>query len=142
MLQASPPVNQAASSVALPSSFACRWRPDGSGSARVHLSGELDLSTSPLFGETLRDALLNTRTVSIDLQELAFIDCSGLAVLLGAHSNAQGSGRRLVLVRGSGQVDRILKLTGLLEQLEVVDFSGGSAGANGGDPSGKTRVVK
>jgi hypothetical protein len=45
--------------------------------------------------------------------------------------------RSLIWVRGSGQVDRVLKLTGLLERLEVVDLSGGSEGTDVGAPVAK-----
>ena len=130
MSQVSPSVTSTASSLAYLSPFVCRWKPDGFGSAWVHLSGELDLSTSPLFGQALRDALQNTRTVSIDLQELAFIDCSALAVLLDASSIALELGCKLILVRGSGQVDRVMALTGILERFEVIDFFGGTGGGS------------
>lgn len=124
MAQASLSNSTAASTDALPLPFVCSWKQDGLGSACVHLSGELDLSTLPVFRQTLQDAQLNASTVSIDLQELAFVDCSGLGAILNASSVAQESGSRLALVRGSGQVDRVLKLTGLLGRLEIVDLSG------------------
>lgn len=124
MPQASLPISTAASTDVLPLPFVCSWKQDGLGSACVHLSGELDLSTLPIFRQTLQDAQLNASTVSIDLQELTFVDCSALGAILNASSVAQGSGGRLTLVRGSGQVDRVLALTGLLEQLEIVDLSG------------------
>lgn len=124
MPQASLSSSTAASTDALPLPFVCSWKQDGLGSACVHLSGELDLSTLPVFRQTLQDAQLNASTVSIDLQELAFVDCSALGAIFSANSVAQGSGSKLTLVRGSGQVDRVLELTGLLGRLEVVDLSG------------------
>jgi anti-sigma B factor antagonist len=139
MSPVSPSVTSTASSLAYLLPFVCRWKPDGFGSAWVHLSGELDLSTSPLFGQTVRDALQNACAVSIDLQELAFIDCSALAVLLDASSIAQELGCRLILVRGSGQVDRVMALTGILERFEVIDFSGRPGGGRG-SPEMSTRV--
>jgi hypothetical protein len=50
--------------------------------------------------------------VSIDLTNLEFIDCAGLAVLHDAAARAARSGRKLVLIGGSGHVQRVLDLTG------------------------------
>lgn len=125
MPQASLPISTAVSTDPLPLPFVCSWKQDGLGSACVHLSGELDLSTLPVFRQTLQDAQLNASAVSIDLQELTFVDCSALGAIFNANSAAQRSGSRLALVRGSGQVDRVLELTGLLGRLEVIDLSKG-----------------
>jgi anti-anti-sigma factor len=120
MHQVTPQKSTATGSFASPSPFACSWKSDGLGSAQVHLVGELDLSTLPSFRETLREAQLGAGTVSIDLQDLEFIDCAGLGAIVDADERRDGS--RLILERGSGQVDRVLRLTGLLERLEAVDF--------------------
>lgn len=120
--RAPPQESTATGSFASPSPFACSWKSDGLGSAWVHLEGELDLSTLRLFRETLREAQLNAHSVSIDLQDLEFIDCAGLGTIVDADARARRQGDRLILVRGSGQVDRVLRLTGLLERLEAVDF--------------------
>jgi anti-anti-sigma factor len=105
-----------------PSPFACGWKSDGFESAWIHLGGELDLATLPLFRQTLREAQQSAGAVSIDLQSLEFIDCAALGVILDAHALARREGKGLTLLRGSGQVDRVLGLTGLLEQVEVVDL--------------------
>lgn len=99
--------------------FACGWKPDGLNSAWLHLRGELDLATLPAFMKALGDARASAGVVSIDLRELDFIDCSALKAIVDANALAQSAGDRLSLVRGSGQVDRVLGLTGLLELVEV-----------------------
>ena len=114
MSQASPSIAAKACSYVPPSPFVCGWEPDGSESALIHLRGELDLSTLRSFEETLRNAQLHASTVSIDLRELEFIDCAALGVVFTASAAARQSGGSLVLVRGSGQVNRVLKLTDLL----------------------------
>lgn len=101
--------------------FACACKADGSGSVRVHLEGELDLANVPAFKRALQGAQSEARTVSLDLQELAFIDCSALKEVLDADALARKTERTFLLVRGSGQVDRVMALTGLLEQMEVVE---------------------
>lgn len=122
MPQASPSASSTASSFTPPSPFVCGWKSDGFESAWVHLGGELDLSTLPLFRETLREAQLNASIVSIDLQGLEFIDCAAVGAIVDANAFACRRGDKLILVPGSGQVDRILALTGLLEEIEVADL--------------------
>ena len=82
------------------------------------LFGELDLASSPaLEGELARAA--GRQLVIVDLRELEFIDSTGLRVLIGANNQAKEDGRRFALVRGLGQVQRLLGLTGLADQLPV-----------------------
>jgi len=52
---------------------------------------------------------------------LTFIDSTGLGVLMRTHQLAIEQGRRFGLVRGNGQVDRLLNLTGLEHELLVGD---------------------
>lgn len=105
-----------------PTPFVCDCTADGFGSVRVHLEGELDLANVPRFRRVLRAAQSRATIVSLDLQELAFVDCSALAEILEADAVARQQGSKLVLVRGSGQVDRVMALTGVLERIEIVDL--------------------
>jgi len=84
------------------------------------LSGELDVASGPeLEAELTRAA--DRELVVVDLRELEFIDSTGLGVIVKGHQRAQEAGRRLALVRGRGQVQRLLGLTGLSDQLPVAD---------------------
>lgn len=57
----------------------------------------------------------------VDLRGLTFVDSTGLGVLVRAHQLAKQENRRFGLVRGDGQVTRLLTLTGLEEELLVRD---------------------
>jgi anti-anti-sigma factor len=59
--------------------------------------------------------------VIVDLTDLEFIDSRGIGVLVKAHQTTSRQGRRFALVNGTGQVAQMLELTGLAEQLTVVD---------------------
>lgn len=122
MSQTSLSANGAAADSADPLPFACSWKADGFRSAWIHLEGELDLAVVAEFQAVLQEAQRSASTVSIDLQELGFIDCAALKAIVDAHAAARQEGHRLILVRGSGQVDRMLQLTGLLNLVEVVDL--------------------
>jgi len=86
----------------------------------VTVSGELDVASSQLLERELAK-LQEVALVVVDLRGLTFIDSTGLGVLVRAHQLAQEQERRFGLVRGNGQVNRLLSLTGLDEELLVGD---------------------
>lgn len=86
----------------------------------VTVVGELDVATSQELEREL--AKLNeVALVVVDLRGLTFIDSTGLGVLVRAHQRAQDGARRFGVVRGGGQVNRLLTLTGLDTELLVGD---------------------
>jgi anti-sigma B factor antagonist len=92
------------------------------GAAVIVVGGELDLATSPALKEEIDNALRSdAETVILDLRELEFMDSTGLSVLVRAHHAAEESQRRLYLVRGPSQVQRLLTLTGVEDRLAVLD---------------------
>jgi anti-anti-sigma factor len=83
--------------------------------AVVSLEGELDLATSPQLREQL--VALTERADSVivvDLTDLAFIDSTGLSVLVMALNRSRASGGSIVLRNPSPSVMRILEITGLV----------------------------
>lgn len=86
----------------------------------VTVTGELDVASSPILERELAK-LQGVATVIVDLQALSFVDSTGLGVLVRAHQLAKQADQRFGLVRGDGQVDRLLTLTGLDEELLVSD---------------------
>jgi anti-sigma B factor antagonist len=109
----------------LPGMFVCTLSEGGLGAARVHVAGELDIATAPMLERTLRSAELRARLVVLDLRELTFVDSCGVRVIVYASLRARRAGRRLVLVRGPAQVQRLLELSGALEAVEIVDLAPG-----------------
>jgi anti-anti-sigma factor len=95
----------------------------GTCTAWIQLTGELDLATAPILQWHLRDALAHARMVVLDLRQLSFMDAAGLHVICDASESAEAQDRRLVLVRGPAQVDRVFTLTGLSEKLYMVDVA-------------------
>jgi anti-anti-sigma factor len=86
----------------------------------VTVSGELDVASSQTLEQEL-SKLQGTATVVVDLRGLTFIDSTGLGVLVRAHQLAKEQNRRFGLVRGNGQVDQLLNLTGLDTELLMGD---------------------
>jgi anti-anti-sigma factor len=60
----------------------------------------------------------------IDLRRVTFIDLTGVRLLLKLSDDARDDGWRLSLLQPGGQVRQILTLTGVLDQLPVVDAAG------------------
>lgn len=88
--------------------------------AVVTVSGELDVASSRVLEQELAK-LQDVAIVIVDLRALSFIDSTGLGVLVRAHQLRKEQGRRFGLVRGDGQVHRLLSLTGLEHELLVSD---------------------
>jgi anti-sigma B factor antagonist len=87
-------------------------------SVRIFPRGELDLFTAPILDAALRAAeSAPPRRIVVDLRRLLFMDCRSLRVLLRAQERAGKGGWRLSVVHPTGEVRRILELTGTAETL-------------------------
>ncbi len=80
--------------------------------------GEIDLATAPDLQQRLMTAVAAGSSV-LDLEKVSFIDSTGLRVLISAHEAAEASGSRFNLVVAEGPVTRLLRITGVDEQLHV-----------------------
>ncbi len=91
----------------------------------LHLSGELDISTTPRLNAQL-DELVRQEgggAVTIDLRELRFVDSTGLHVLLNVQRRLTRQGRRLRVVCAAGPVRRAIELSRLDETLGLAEPS-------------------
>ncbi|MEA2496807.1 MAG: anti-sigma factor antagonist [Thermoleophilaceae bacterium] len=104
--------------------FNCTWR-SGHGAAWATLSGELDLAATPMLEEGLRTAEADddARLIVVDLRDITFMDCGGMAIVLESAERQRRAGRRLVLVRGSREVDFVLDIAGASERVEIFDLA-------------------
>lgn len=87
----------------------------------LRLTGELDLgSTSRLQREIESAEIESTPMVVLDLEDLEFIDSTGLRIILGAHERSQKRGQEFAVTRGSPQVQRLLSITRVGEHLRII----------------------
>jgi len=87
----------------------------------LSITGELDLASAPLLQSAIESTeLASAPMVVLDLQELKFIDSTGLRVLLAAHERSQARGQDFALTRGSEQVQRLLSITRVAEHLRII----------------------
>ena len=95
---------------------------DGMDAAWVHLAGELDVATAPELRRKLGEAESTARLVVLDMRELAFMDAAGVHAVVDASLRARQAGRRLLLLRGPANVDRVFGLTGTADAVEIGDL--------------------
>ena len=104
------------------------WRPfrcdaePGRGRVRVIPHGELDLATAPDVERRLRELRESGfDRIVLDLRELAFMDSTGLRLVMREHAAAQADGREFALVAGSPAVQRIFEVACVQDRLPFVD---------------------
>jgi len=88
----------------------------------LRLSGELDISSAPKVEDELaRVEPGRPELIVLDLRNLAFMDSTGLRLLIAADTRARNAGRKLLIVKGPEAVQRVFRITRLEERLEIVD---------------------
>lgn len=98
---------------------------EGENCARLSLRGELDVASAGAFMEQL--SLVNQSGVAeliVDLSELTYIDPTGLSVLAIERRRAAASGMTLQIASPSDVVRRMLRITGLIDFLDVLPMDG------------------
>jgi anti-sigma B factor antagonist len=86
--------------------------------SRIVLSGEIDAHTAPNVAEALTP-LPGDGDVVADLAAVAFIDSSGLRVIIDAHQRAEAEGRRFVIESSSDVVQRLFEISGMVDHLHI-----------------------
>lgn len=87
----------------------------------IQVEGELDLAVAGELDEVLGAAVAECDRILVGLQGCAFIDSSGIAVILRAHNRMEEEGRRLAVYAPADQVLRVLTMTGLTRNGLVFD---------------------
>lgn len=104
----------------------CRVVIEGLGpeAVRVAVQGEMSgPSAYTVDTQVRRVEATDPACVVLDLTDLGFIDSAGLSQILAAHRRALRAGRRLLVVEGSQAVRRLIALSALNRQLDLVPDS-------------------
>jgi anti-sigma B factor antagonist len=97
---------------------------------RIAVSGEVDIATAPALREALEEAINgSSHDVELDLGECAFVDSTGLQVIVLAGRSLAQKGRSLVLERPQEQVQRLF-LTAAIDRIEGLRLEGGTPPAD------------
>lgn len=88
----------------------------------IEAFGELDLATAPELQLMIERAeSTDAREIVLDLSGLEFIDSTGIAVLIEAARRSNSGQDRLRMLRGTGQVEQVLRLCRLHDRLPFAD---------------------
>lgn len=86
----------------------------------VAASGEIDVATAPELREQLTDLVeAGTTRLVVDLEDVDFIDSTGLGVLVGAVRRARGTDGDVRLVCTNSRILKVLEATGLHEVFTI-----------------------
>jgi anti-sigma B factor antagonist len=89
------------------------------GHALVTVAGEIDIATVPQLRERLAAPAASGRPLIVDLEQVTFIDASGLGVLASAARQAAARGASLHVVCAGRQLQRLFTITGLDRQIPL-----------------------
>lgn len=87
----------------------------------VKIKGELDLLTAETFRNLVERAINqeNAQNLILDMEQLDFIDSSGLGVILGRYRRIREQGGNMAIVGVKPHVKRILELAGIMGIVKV-----------------------
>ena len=85
----------------------------------VAVAGEVDIATVTRLRESLFELAASGRSLVVDLDQVSFIDSSGLAALVGAARRAAAHGARLQVVCARPRTRQLFRLTGLDSQVQL-----------------------
>ena len=84
------------------------------GSAVVTVAGELDMFRAPAFQAMLRRCIeQGARHVVVDLDEVTFIDSTGISVIVGAVARLRTAEGSLTIVYSSANVGRVFEIAAI-----------------------------
>ncbi len=86
----------------------------------VVLLGELDMSTAPRLEDELARLLeAGAKLVTVDLSKLAFIDSTGLTVLINGLKRLRQQGGDMSLRSPTANTRKVLEITGLTQVFSI-----------------------
>lgn len=92
---------------------------DEGGARIIRVSGEVDLDSSPELWAQLQRALKNASLVKVHLQDVSYIDSSGVAVLIQGLKHASKGGADFRLLDPSPRVMGVLELAQLPQLFHI-----------------------
>ena len=101
--------------------FALEQRNLGDGHCEIVIRGELDLAVAGRLEKAIDAAAEEHAGIVVGLAECEFIDSTGIATIVRAHRRLGEKDLHLVVCCPKDQVERVLEITGLIENGLVYD---------------------
>lgn len=90
----------------------------------VLLAQEIDLDSSPMVRDAIKESFESSKSVEVDLQGVSYIDSSGIAALVEGMQVGKKSGKEFGLINVSNQVMKVITLAHLDKILNIKSKSG------------------
>jgi anti-sigma B factor antagonist len=88
----------------------------------IELTGEIDLSTSPVFKQRIYEIIESgKRDVIVDMNGLDFMDSTGLGVLVAALKKTRMEGGSIRLICNRNNILKVFTITGLDKVFAIYD---------------------
>ncbi|GAA0364082.1 anti-sigma F factor antagonist [Bacillus horti] len=89
----------------------------------VRLVGELDHHTADSVREQVEQKIEyeGVRHILLNLEDLSFMDSSGLGVILGRYKHITQLGGKMIICAISPSIYRLFEMSGLFKILKIVD---------------------
>jgi anti-sigma B factor antagonist len=88
----------------------------------ITVQGEIDLATVGALRTAIVEATqTGVRELTLDLDQVTYIDSSGLGTLIGAHKRLDAAGGRLVVLCTQDRILRLFSITGVDRVLMLAD---------------------
>lgn len=86
----------------------------------IGLSGEVDVYSAPKLRETIKDLVdEGSYNIIVDLEKVAFLDSTGLGVLVGGLKRVKHHDGELGIICGQEKILRIFRITGLTKVFPI-----------------------
>jgi anti-anti-sigma factor len=88
----------------------------------IELAGDLDLTSADDVDRELRRVeLTSAHVIAVDLQDLTFIDSTGIRLMMQAQRRSENGSNRLAVVKGTGAVQRLFDICGVATSIPFID---------------------
>lgn len=83
------------------------------GAMIVRAVGDVDLASAPVLRSAIEDAWVPPQPLIVDATQVAFIDSTGLGVLVAAVQRTRSEGGQVAIAVTADRVRKVLTITGL-----------------------------
>lgn len=92
----------------------------------LFVGGEVDAFAASQLKDKLLPLIQGAtgKTISLDVAEVAYMDSTGVGVIIGALKACKSTGNRLMLKNVPPRIERLFKITGLAEVISVEPIKG------------------
>lgn len=89
----------------------------------VRLKGELDHHTADTVRRRMEEAIEkgNCNHMILNMEQLSFMDSSGLGVILGRYKQITAKGGKLIVCGMNAAVQRLFHMSGLFKIVDIAD---------------------